>query len=157
MASPTPPAGTSECSAELSAFYRACCCGNEQAHGFLLAWHDYCHHIDDLIDEGWTPLRMLSVFVEAKDLYSLPFYRRHAAELSSIVDVVTADYILSVAWEQAGTPEQRQMADHLRFAGNKMIAAVAKLCGGTSAMTTATPWLLALSWRSHHDAEGKPV
>jgi hypothetical protein len=110
-----------------------------------------------LIDEGWTPEAMLRVFLEAKDLYSLPYYRRHAESLSPIVDVVTSDYADSVAWEKAEAPELRAMADHLRFAGNKMIATVAKLCGGTEALRAASPWLLTLSWKSHHDEHGNPI
>lgn len=103
------------------------------------------------------PERLLRVLLQAAELYSLPFWRRHGDRLGPVVALVTNAYADSVAWERSATPELRTMADSLRFAGNEMVLAVAGLCGGAEAMRAASPWLRAMSWRSHHDATGQPV
>lgn len=134
-----------------------CCCGNQEAIGFLLLWREYVHAIDDIIDGDRTgPEHILATFALAATLYSHPYYLRNIAALRALVYSITNSYADSVAWEKEGG-WRKEWADHNRHAGAEMVLAVAQLCGGYGHMRTLSPELRTICYCEHHDREGRPV
>jgi hypothetical protein len=154
----TPRVKTENCNAELTDFYAEIAKRNPDAWLWLMAWHEYAHGIDDVVDgtpKGVAPV--IRGHWEARKLYSLPFYIRHQAVLDAVLDVVTHMYADSVEWETSDVERHRRMADVLRFAGNCVVVAVARLCGwGWNEQRMVSLLLWDMSWRSHHNAEGAP-
>jgi hypothetical protein len=119
--------------------YRAIAKDDSEAFRFLCAWHEYCHEWDDLVDTFLPgPEAMLQVAAHAIDVYGLPFYQKHLADLKPVAKQVTNTYRLSVAWEKKADKWQRQCADVLRHCGNEMVYAVAELVGGWAWRVEAT-------------------
>jgi len=111
------------------------CCGDPQAMEFIALWAEYCHAIDDIVDQENTcaehiirtcgPLPVM--------LCTHPFFVRtpmHAVALRQVMLLVANAYADSVAWERSASDWQRNHSDVLRHAGNEMIFAVAQICGG---------------------------
>jgi hypothetical protein len=137
---------------------RTVCRGDEVAVQWLLAWNGYVHLIDDIIDgEDDSPETVLKTFVLAAELYTHPFFVKHAARLKQIVLNCTNAYADSVAWEKSSEEWQRQFADHYRHFGAEMVVAVATICGGYGHARDISPELRTVCWKAHHTREGKAV
>lgn len=122
---------TRNCSEQMAEFYQRVARGNGEAIVFLLAWHEYCHEWDDLVDSFWPESdRLMAVAAHAVDLYSIPYYVRHMASLKPIAKHVTCVYGLSARWERDPEKWIRQCSDVLRHCGNDMVYAVAEIEGG---------------------------
>lgn len=155
---PAPAKQDKGCPQQLMDFYRGMCCDNVEAADFAIAWHWYCHEIDDIVDEKrWTPEDFLKVLVHASILYAKPFWRKHADVLLPHVATVTSMYADSVAWE--GKDQllwKRQAADVLRHAGIEMMFAIAFICGGFDNVRKHSAALRSMCWVNHHDEYGSP-
>jgi len=106
---------------ELLKTYATASGGDVEAYAWLLAWHGWCHELDDdlnVVDRG----------AEAAVLFAAPFWRRHSEALGPMVGVIAAKYRSSVLAERDG---RQRLSDALRIAGNDMVLAVAYLRGGT--------------------------
>ena len=70
------------------------CAGNREAADWLAQWQAYVHAIDDLIDgdvpEPSRAEHALQLFAGASELYTHPFFVRHAARLQREGAMATA-------------------------------------------------------------------
>jgi hypothetical protein len=148
---------TANCQPELAGFYAEISRRDPEALRWLLAFHEYAHEVDDLEDGEATGVAPgLRVHQRARVLYSMPFYVRNSAELGAVVDCVTHMYADSNLWARSEHERHRAMADVLRFAGNLVVLTVARLCGwGWEQQRLISPLLWDMSWRTHHDGDGK--
>lgn len=108
--------------------YATASSGQQEAYLFLLAWHGWCHAIDDHVDEGRDPKGVVDLCSDAAVLFSSSFYVRHAGQLAPVVSLVAAKYRTSL------NTASKAITDALRIAGNDMVLAVAYLTGGEPAI-----------------------
>lgn len=108
--------------------YEVAASGDPDAFQWLLAWHGWCHNIDDHVDLERGPVGVVSIAAQACVLFSAPFYQRNAGALAPLVAVVAAQYKASLT-----EPDDR-LRDVLRLAGNQVVLAVAYLTGGLPAV-----------------------
>lgn len=126
-----------------------------EALRFVHAFNDYCHSIDDIIDEKITdPEKVLKVFVEAATVYSSNFYQRHSRELYSLVLTITNTYVDSIKWEKDIDLWKRNASDVLRSCGNDMMLLVIGLVAGWDAMRDVSELVRNYSYVSHHNLQG---
>jgi hypothetical protein len=130
--------------------------GDTIAADWMIKWVKYCHAIDDLIDEVFSPELLLDVLAQAVELYSHTFFIAHVNHLRPIVIAVTNCYADSVRWERSEDRAERQMADVLRLAGVEMYCIVAGICGGYSHMRKVSGQVRKHTWNANHDAAGNP-
>lgn len=105
------------------------CVGNAEAMDFLLLWQPYAHGVDDIDDgdiEGVEDRN--GVFIQALEVYTHPFFRKHWQELKLLVVTLSCDYTDSVLWENSPEKWQREEADAIRHSGSAMVRAVAYIC-----------------------------
>lgn len=119
--------------------------GHEAAYHFLLAWHGWCHAIDDHVDEGRPPEQAVDLCADAAVVFSSPFYSANVLALAPVVSVVAAKYRASLGC-------QGKLADALRIAGNDMVLAVAYLTGGAPAVRQVSAMLWPIVLASQLDA-----
>ena len=98
--------------------------GRPEAYAWLLAWHGWCHAIDDHVDESRPPAEVVDLCAQGAVLFSAEFYRVHAEALGPLVAVIAEEYRSSLA------EANERLRDALRIAGNHMVLAVAYICGG---------------------------
>lgn len=131
-------------------------CGNDDAFRFLCGWHYFCHSVDDIVDENFVSKDrkqfIIDTFLYSKELFSCNFYRQFHRELSSVVDVICNAYADSVSFEHSTEAWQQEMRDIIRFQGNDMLCAVAKICGGYETMRSVSAKLRNLI-QEHRDGE----
>lgn len=132
------------------------CCGNEAAADFLMKWHGYCHRIDDVVDEGYSPEKFLACLAHAIEVYAHPFFAAHAQALRLVAGTITNAYADSVAWEQDPAGWRFKVADVLRFAGVEMTMAVALRCGGFEHLRRVSPAIRDFAWQRQHTFQGEP-
>jgi len=127
--------------------------GNPEARDWLGLWGDYCHEIDDLIDNRVQSTEIwIKLLIHANVLYSANFYNRHARELELVVATITSAYADSVKWEGEKCDWKRQWSDTLRFAGSEMVLAVASICGGFELVRELSPLLREINWTVQHES-----
>lgn len=97
--------------------------GNAQAYAWLCAWHNWCHAIDDHVDEKRKPEEVVDLCASGAVLFSQAFYRVHAEALGPLVGVIAGKY-------KASLTASKPVADTLRLAGNDMVLGVAYITGG---------------------------
>lgn len=133
------------------ALYEEASSHQSDAYLFLVAWHSYCHMIDDLVDgdTAQTPESLLEALVMANKVYSLPFYAVNAHRLSGVVVLVSSTYADSVAWEKL-PGWQAHVADVIRQCGNDMILAVADITGGWRLVRSISLRLREAAWHNQH-------
>ena len=131
--------------------------GDEQALDWLVKFSTYAHALDDLVDEdrGWP--RVLALPGQLRDVVQHPFYLKHGAALSLVIEVVETVYTMTVVWERDNRVGRRCVADVLRCAGNLAVTAVAIITGGRELGQRITPPLWEDSWATHHGEDGSPV
>jgi hypothetical protein len=132
------------------------CPGNPEAQSFIRTWARYCHEIDDVID-GERPgaQDVLGTFALSALVYSHPFFLRNVFELRGVALVVANMYADSVEWEKSDTVWQRQFADCYRHAGNEMVLAVARLCGGWEHARRFSLAQRMMCWSTQHEQENQ--
>lgn len=117
---------------EITETYAVASAGRDEAFAWLLAWHGWCHAIDDHVDENRPPAEVVGLCAQGAVLFSSGFYRTHAEALGPLVAVIAAEYEASL------TEQNDRIRDALRIAGNHMVLAVAYLCGGTRLVSTVS-------------------
>lgn len=132
--------------------YDTACQGNPDALAFLIAFHGYCHQIDDLIDgeTAYNPENLLKVLMTANALYSTPFYLQHAWRLQAVVASITNTYADSVAWENSDEKWKSGVADVIRQCGNDMVLVVAFIVGGYNNMRAISLKLREFAYKDQH-------
>lgn len=137
------------------------CAGNAEAADWLAQWQAYVHAIDDQVDGAVDPAerteQLLGTLAGASELYTHPFFLRHAAQLQLLIVLVTSAYADSVAFEQSSTNWKREWADHWRHVGAEVALAVAYLCGGYLHLRQMSPELRSRCHWKHHDPEGQRI
>lgn len=138
---------------EIVSIYNDACLGNQDALAFVIAFHGYCHQIDDLIDgdTAYNPENLLRVLMCANALYSTPFYLQNAWRLQPVIASITNTYADSVAWETSDEPWKQRVADVIRQCGNDMILAVAWIVGGWANMRAISLKLREAAYHSQHE------
>lgn len=128
------------------------------AKNFLLAYCEYTHSIDDIIDDKITSSDViLKTFNQSANIFNCNFWRQNASQLFLIEKLINLDYGLSVKWEKSDEAWKRNQADVLRNAGNMMTFAVILLIAGYDKAKELIPLIREHSYYRHHDEEGKPV
>lgn len=137
---------------ELFRLYEQAANGNQEAMVFLLAFHAYCHGIDDLIDGDLekNTENILDLLMQANALYTTPFYQAHFVRLGGIVAHITNTYADSVAWEKSDDAWKRGVADVIRLCGNDMVLAVSAITSGYRGMRNLSLKLREFSWKNQH-------
>lgn len=139
-------------------FYLRVANGDHEAANFLCNFHRWCHNVDDIIDESrWSPLLINKVLLEACQIYSHPFYRRHCAALQSQIIIATSAYADANKWEKDGQLWKRQWAEVLRHAGLHVNFTVAMICGGWEHLRAYSAPQLAMAFIYHKDRHGTPT
>ena len=133
--------------------------GDAAALDWLIKFNLYAHALDDLVDEDMGVVDLVALPGLLRDVVQHPFYLRHAAALSLMMELVEAHYIASVGWGQVpnAIPGGAQLSDVLRCCGNLMVSAVAIITGGRTLAAKVTPRLWEESWATHHDGDGKAI
>jgi len=108
--------------------YEVAASGDHGAYQWLIAFHGWCHAIDDHVDEEKGPVGVVDIAAQACVLFSASFYQRNAVALAPLVAVVAAQYKASLSEPNA------RLRDVLRLAGNQVVLAVAYLTGGLPAV-----------------------
>lgn len=132
--------------------------GDAAALDWLVKFHVYAHALDDLVDEDRAWPRVVALPGLLRDVVQHPFYIRHAAALSLMMELVEAHYVASVGWGQVpnAIPGGAQLSDVLRCCGNLMVSAVAIITGGRVLAQKVTAPLWENSWADHHAPDGTP-
>lgn len=137
----------------LRALYAQASNGNEEACKFLIAFHVWCHEIDDLVDGECGAEGIIRVAMHSASLFTMPFYQQFGATLLPHIAAIANLYADSVAWEKDEAEWKRRLADVWRSAGNEMIFAVAFICGGFDHMRKFSAALRAISYSDQHSNE----
>ena len=125
---------------------------------FVLLFNEYCHYIDDMIDEGNTaPEDILTLCIKALDIYSSPFYQKNLSVLYPVVRVVTNMYGDSVVFEKSSDMKKQAYSVTLRHSCNEMWTTVIELCKGRTLARRASIELRELSLESHYNSQGEPI
>jgi hypothetical protein len=131
---------------------------NPDACLWVLGYYTYVHAIDDFIDGDRTDFQhFLRIQELAAIVYSNVFYQRNIASLYPLVMMASNSYMDSVAMEHKSEDWKRKVADSLRQHANELIIRVIEIVGGYEARREASLALREISWKSHHDSDGKPV
>lgn len=132
--------------------------GNQEALYFMVAWHEHCHEVDDLIDDHVTdPQKWLRAIANLNALYSTAFYIRYALDLRLTVMTITNAYADSLLWENDTVEWKKHWADVIRHTGLEMIYAVAYITGGYDLMRSISLQLKEYAYICHHDKDGNPL
>ncbi len=125
---------------------------------FLIAFNDYCHFIDDLVDgeKEKSPENICRMGAMACMLYSSTFYQQYCMQLYPIVLVVTNEYADSVAFSDGDAAWKHAHADVMRHCGNNMIMTVVALVAGYDALRKISPLIRENSYNKHHAEDGTP-
>lgn len=108
---------------------------NPEAFRFLIAWSNYCHAVDDIIDSDIRDSEgILNVFVMAQEIYGSNFYLSNFDRLFHSIRVVTSSYADSVSMARSTELWQREEANIIRSCGNDIILLVASITGGYGVM-----------------------
>jgi hypothetical protein len=133
--------------------YREVANGDENAFAWLIAWHCYCHRIDDYIDEHkQDPEELLTILSNANTLFSMPFYQLHCQRISGVVQHVTNAYADSLHWEKS-EGWKGQWGNVLRLCGIDMLMAVATICGGYEHCRKVSLQLREFSYKDQNHGE----
>lgn len=129
-----------------------------EAWRFLSAFHEYCHRIDDIIDEKITDAEfILKTFALAASVYSSNFYQRYGNMLYPFVLTMTNAYADSVKWEKSTIEWQRNVADVLRGVGHDLLMLVIGIVGGYDSMRELSLELREHFYNDQHDSKGNPT
>lgn len=126
---------------------------------FLCRYHNYCHAIDDIIDEHITdPEVILAAFMLAADVYNCDFYLANRHWLLPMISHVTNTYADSVVMERSTEVSwHKTFADAIRNCANDMAVQVVVHCRGWAVGRKLSMLLRTDSYNKHHTEEGKPV
>lgn len=131
---------------------------NPEAVRFIKAYIEYCHDIDDIIDNAITdPEFILKTFLKAAAIFSSNFYVKHSEQLYPLIIVITNSYADSVQFERSKEGWKLQASDVLRHCAIDMVLLVVGIVAGYDAVREISPLLREHNYNQHHDAEGKPI
>lgn len=138
--------------------FRAMFKDNAEAMDWAMLVRKHVHLIDDLEDKDLAGSRQfLKSHFTAIELYTHPFFVRHAAILAPLLRRITILYAVVVEWEQSETEWKRQWADHYRHCAVEIWITIADLAGGFDHAVDWAKECIATSYVQHHDPDGKPV
>lgn len=137
-------------------FFSMAANGNRMAEHFLVKWHEYCHAVDDVIDEKrWSAEPLLRCFLLCHEICAHPFYRLHAGYLHPVVVSATNYYAIANDWEKSDEPWRRRWADVFRHAGVEMVTMVSVICGGWDHAGKVSRAFLSACYINHKDKHGE--
>lgn len=129
------------------------------AQQFLVSYFNYCHRIDDMIDQCITESEyILKTQALASDIMNCKFWQENASFLYIVDALVNNDYADANLWENNVIEWKKSHADVLRHSGNLMLYTVILITKGREALRSISPKLREVSYLMHHDKEtGLPV
>ena len=133
------------------------CLNQPEAIDFVWRWANYVHAIDDIEDEVTTPEFRLGTFIQALEVFTSPFFRRHEAALKPLVYLITNQYADSVKWEKSKEPWQREYSEWARHSGAEMVLAVAAIVGGYQHMRAISLELRTVNHAEHYTERPSPA
>lgn len=138
------------------------CNGDQMALDWVQLGRLYCHAIDDLIDEDLTKgnavtgaERACKIGAMALQLYTHPFFLRHAAVLRSHMMLNTLTYADSVRWENDKEEWKRQFSDWFRHGWVQVCLVVGELCGGYDNARSVSTEMWTMAYANHHKPTGE--
>jgi len=132
----------------------------EEVFNFLLKVGDYCHLLDDIIDENEfkTPeqlFKLQSLFLDilSSDIYSnkLRFF------LYPVFQQMLNTYADSVKWEHSDIEWKKQHADILRCCGNEVTFVLVKLFAGYETMREISSLIREEAYNRQHNEKGECI
>ena len=127
----------------------------DDALAFAYNFINYCHLIDDIIDEKISrdnPETIIAAFEAALAVYSNPFYRQHANHLFPIIKMVTNAYADSVVFQNAPNEWNVKYKAVLAQQLNDVTLACIEICHGVSQRRYASLAIRELSYNAHKDS-----
>ena len=94
---------------------------------FIQLYVDYCHRIDDLIDEKFEAEALLKCLYLASLIYSSDYFSRNRSFLLPIEHHIINTYADSVKWEKESDTNKTKYVDMLRHCGLDMILKIVQL------------------------------
>lgn len=117
------------------------CCGEREAVNFCLAFIEWCHWLDDLIDKDkvWTGADVVRANLNALLAFSdNEFFQRHKFKLMPMIVTAAGAFADSVQWEKREGVQDRRAADILKSQYHEVVWQIAYLCGGWDHMRAVT-------------------
>lgn len=136
---------------ELIRLYREACLDNIDALAFLLCFLSYAHAVDDLVDEEFTPEKLMDTLAQGTHMYATPFFLANSARLTGILLTIGNTYSDAVSWEKSGEEWKRNVADVIRLCGNDMVIAVAQIVGGWRHGRNMSERIREFAWHCQHE------
>ena len=130
-----------------------------EAAAFVIAYRDYIHDIDDIIDEGAkrSSENILRVFARASALFTMPFWQMYGRQLLLVEQTINNTFTDSVEWEKSDVPWKINDSNVLRHCGIDMFYAVILLILGRDALRTISSDFRRQAHLLHTNEEGLPV
>lgn len=131
---------------------------SKDAQNFVIAWINYCHAIDDIIDEPDTTTNfILGTFLNACEIYSSNYWRLNGVKLQATVAILADTFANAENFKNHEDVKHRNVADAARHIGWSMVLAVIYIECGWEVMREISPKLWSWSIAEHHDETGKPT
>lgn len=124
-----------------------------EALRWLMAYFNYAHKIDDIVDEPKDEKIIREAFALGEAMFASEFWRQHASYLYPVLRTVHFDYFISEEWEKAGEIWKVQHADQIRHCGNSVAVAVLTLFCEDSVTMAVAKKLKEFSQEWHHDKQ----
>lgn len=103
----------------------------DMAKSFILGFNEYCHRIDDIIDEKLTDAEVVcTTHMLALNLFSSNFYRKYSDVLYPVIVNIHHTWLDSVQMEKSSNLQSREQAVVLKSVGIEMLLMVVQILGG---------------------------
>ncbi len=107
--------------------------GDKDAVAFLMAFVEYCHMLDDIVDKDKpvTDLRLVRESLALIDELMLnPWVQANRVALWPVIVVGFNAWIDANAWEASADPQKQRDADVVKGVYHEVVWLTARLCGG---------------------------
>lgn len=98
--------------------------GRDEAYNFICRYIDYCHVIDDLVDEETTIAMIEQTTTLASVIFNLDYWKKYGTSLYLLHRIIHHTYFDSVQWERAEEQWKKDHARVLNHCGYNMLFAV---------------------------------
>lgn len=129
---------------------------HKEALDFVIEYRNYIHMIDDIIDEDRSNEKLLEAFAKASEIFSMPFWRKHAHLLVMIEQSINNTYADSTQWEKSDVEWIKRDASVLRHSGIDMFFSVINLVCGREKLRDISSAFRQQAHRLHMDKDLQP-
>ena len=113
--------------------YREICLDNESATAVLCSWANFCHALDDCVDQDKDVSNdsLMGVFLSwTVDVALNPFYKEHSQSIHSLLIASANAYLDSEEWALSEDPRKKNFSNAWRSFFSQMVFYVAYEVGG---------------------------